>query len=319
MSTPFVKVDTVATTTVKCKCPLCGKYEWTVSHLFHDAAKREEGFYPVMWDCKKCNAKFDIRIYADKHVEMSQTGTNEDPFIPAIIVLRSSMVGTDGKPIYAVVSASSFKSSLDQEKEQPRSSHMEYYYNESTCPTNWFRDVIALVQDGDPDPHGCFEFVGARPRDELIELLKTKPDADHRNAGDPDDYIENNLDLIFPELFGGGETIDGESVMQSILNAPVPTNVQKVIAQGSMDRGESWIVEVDQNKPDFGRGLVLPDTIEDSYAFSEDYVKKVVAEGGVITANGIVPKESLAQATGEAEVRQSTNITIEPFNHADQE
>lgn len=235
MSTPFVKVDTIATTTVECKCPLCGKHKWTVSHLFNDAAKREEGFYPVMWDCKNCNAKFDIRVFADKHVEMSQSGVNEDPFIPAIVLLRSTMVGADGKPIYAVVNTRSFKSSLEQEKAEACSSHMHYYYTESTCPTNWFRDVIALVQDGDPDPHGCFEFIGARPREELLAILKDRPDANRHNENDEADFISDNLEIIFPELFGGGETIDGDAVLQSILTAPVPTNVQKVIAQGSMD------------------------------------------------------------------------------------
>lgn len=225
MNTPFVTVDTITYTTVKCKCPLCGKHEWTVSHLFADAAKRSEGYYPVYWDCAECFAKFDIRIYADQHVEFSQTGTNENPFIESIVLLRSSMVGEGGTPIYAVLNTRSFKDQLEKEKAEPFSSSLDYYYNDGTCPTNWLRDVIALVQDGDPDPHGCFEFVGARPRAELLELLNKRPDAERHNANNPKDFITDNLRLIFPELFSDGEVIDGEQAVEP-----------KLLAQGSMDK-----------------------------------------------------------------------------------
>src|SRR5690554_2944620 len=167
MNTPFVKVETITVTRVTCKCPSCGDYEWTVSHLFEEAAKRPEGYYSVQWNCDACFTKFAFRIYPDQRVELSPIGINEDPLIPSIVLLRSTMVGEGGKPIYAVLSARSFKKSLEKEKEEPLSSGMEYYYNQHTCPTNWLREVIALVQDGEADPHGCFEFLGARSRDEI--------------------------------------------------------------------------------------------------------------------------------------------------------
>lgn len=425
MSTPFVKVDTTTITTVKCKCPLCGKHEWTVSHLFESAAKQKEGFYPVYWSCDKCRAKFDIRVYADQHVEMSQTGVEENPFLPTVVLLRSNTGDNQERPIYAVVRGGTHKDALDKEKDQRFSSHLDYHYNEGTCPTNWWRDTICLIQEQDEDPHGCFEFVGVLDEAELLAKLKAMPDADQRHADDPKEYIGDNVRLIFPLLFEDGETFDAESVMRDILAAPVPTNVQKVIAQGSMDQQQpadgdvvvdfgdttkqmnnarawrelflrlerrelveqfkihcaltqdmaealvqskvaeahpaqfdavEWFMN-HHNIPGFdavdplrvpkqslasaigeaevklGRGLIdiygsssgfllMPsvDTIEDEIPpMSQAFHDKVAAEGGVITANGIVPKESLAQATGEAEVRQSTAITIEPFNHADQE
>ena len=229
MSTPFVTVPTASR--VFCKCPLCEKHEFGVSHLFHDAAKSEKGFYEVHWSCNQCQAKFDIRIFADRHVEFSQSGVNENPFIESVVLLRSN-TGTDEHPIYAVVRTRSFKKSLDEEKAEPGSSAMHFYYTENTCPTNWFGDTIALVQDGDDDPHGCFEFLAARSEAEVIAALKLKPDVDMQryDEKDPADFLKDNMRLIFPELYEGGETIDAETdVVQLILQAPTPGSIDKVI------------------------------------------------------------------------------------------
>ena len=36
-----------------------------------------------------------------------------------------------------------------------------YYYNEGTCPINFAGGFDMIIKDGDPDPHGVFEFVDA--------------------------------------------------------------------------------------------------------------------------------------------------------------
>lgn len=41
--------------------------------------------------------------------------------------------------------------------------HQRYYYNEHTCPTNWFRNVEEIIFQKDKDPHGVFEFVSVEP------------------------------------------------------------------------------------------------------------------------------------------------------------
>jgi hypothetical protein len=236
MSTPFVKVETTTYTTVKCKCPLCGKHEWTVDHLFETAAKQPEGYYPVYWSCDKCFAKFDIRVYKDQHVEMSQTGVEENPYIPAVVLLKSNTGDNQERPIYAVVWNGSRKKTIAEEQSEAGSTHLDYHFNEGTCPTNWWRHTICLVQDQDPDPHGCFEFVKIREADELVAWLKARTDADLTHVDDPRRLIEDNLPLIYPELFEDGDTFEAEAV-------------PKVITQGSMDNvveGELWPKSLEQ-------------------------------------------------------------------------
>jgi hypothetical protein len=329
MTTPFVKVDTITYTTVKCKCPLCSKHEFSVGHLFNDAAKMDKGYYEVYWSCTECRAKFDIRIFADRHVEFSQRGMEENPFIPALILLRSN-TGEGQTPIYAVVRTGTHKDSIDKEKAERFSSHLDYYYGQSTCPTNWFNDTIALIQDGDDDPHGCFEFVGVLDEAEVLVALKANPNADHQRAGDISRYISDNVRHIFPQAFESGNTFEAEAPLdlRAIYSAKPPANIQALVEHNPLDNQDWVIPNMNPVDPGFkvfpsaeariGRGLTSPltfygsgpDTIEDSYVFPQWFVDKVAAEGNVITANGIVPKESLTQAKGEAEVRHITGLQI---------
>lgn len=326
MKTPFVKVNTQ--TRIVCRCPLCDKHEFSVGHLLHDAAKSDKGYYEVHWDCKSCNAKFDIRIFPDRHVEFSQTGVNDDPYIPSVVLLRSN-TGTDVPPIYAVVRTGSFKKSIEAEQEEPGSSHLDYYYGEGTCPMNWMNDVVALIQDGDDDPHGCFEFVTVLDEESIVERLKAMPGVDAQRADDEDKFIADNVRLIFPQLFEGGNTFEGapsreQFSIEDLLDAPVPTGIvalsgipseeYRAVIQGSLvsnhlPDGMVFKPGVSSTDARLGRGTItppvfygsVPDTIEDSYVFSEAFVKRVDDEGGGITANGIMPKESVTRAIGEAD------------------
>lgn len=55
------------------------------------------------------------------------------------------------RPLYFVIRA-------------PRGEHNNpesdaYFFDEGTCPTNWMRDVVAVISGGDEDPHGFATFV----------------------------------------------------------------------------------------------------------------------------------------------------------------
>ena len=91
MNTPFVKVETY--TKVCVDCPLCKHPSFTVGHLFEEAKRAPEGYHWVRWACKGCHAKFDINIYADEHVEMSQVGVEDNPYVPAVVLLKSDTGG----------------------------------------------------------------------------------------------------------------------------------------------------------------------------------------------------------------------------------
>lgn len=76
--------------------------------------------------------------------------------------------------------------------------HEEYYYTEHTCPTNYIKGVEAIVQDGDFDPHGCFEYVRSiwmtRRYAKAQEHVR---DRDSNIDGEP---VDDLLREYFPEL-----------------------------------------------------------------------------------------------------------------------
>lgn len=58
-----------------------------------------------------------------------------------------------------------------------------YFYEQHSCPTNWFENIVAVIENDDDDPHGFLKFIRAidAPADE------------------PEDYRE-----LFPEAFDIG-------------------------------------------------------------------------------------------------------------------
>jgi hypothetical protein len=213
----FIKVPTVAKTTHSVTCPCCGKYSWTVDHLFEAAPKHSGGHYTVHWDCNKCQEDFEIHVYGPDRVEFKQKGKKANPFIPALVLLKSCH---EESPVYALVETSSHLKSIKEsqlpEDHPDAGGGMRYYYDESTCPTNWFRDVTKLIHEGDDDPHGVFTFVAALSQEEAMAYLEkhhqTQRSINRPGGGKPDvEFIEfgENVRLLFPQAFGEGQTLDG--------------------------------------------------------------------------------------------------------------
>ena len=50
-------------------------------------------------------------------------------------------------------------SALETEEQESE----RYFFEEHSCPTNWLRDCVTVIEDGDPDPHGFMEFVRSVP------------------------------------------------------------------------------------------------------------------------------------------------------------
>lgn len=69
--------------------------------------------------------------------------------------------------------------------------HQQYFFEEHSCPTNWLRECVAVIQDGDCDPHGFLDFVRA---------------VDVPANFDQDD--DSQWPILFPEAFKG-DTIEG--------------------------------------------------------------------------------------------------------------
>ena len=37
--------------------------------------------------------------------------------------------------------------------------HLRFFYEEHSCPTNWIGHCVAVIKNGDTDPHGFLEYV----------------------------------------------------------------------------------------------------------------------------------------------------------------
>lgn len=92
-------------------------------------------------------------------------------------------VDPDELPLYFVIAARHYQSD-DQDQGYD---HNSYFYDEHTCPTNWTDDIVAVVANGDDDPHGFAKFVRRIPM----------PD-DMDDAGDGS---EKSWQELFPEAF----------------------------------------------------------------------------------------------------------------------
>lgn len=103
---------------------------------------------------------------------------DEKPF--DLVLLK---VDPESHPLYFVVSARRWPHSDGDPGSEA------YFYDEHTCPTNWMRDVIAVISDGDEDPHGFATFV-----------KKIAPPDGMDAGGDINGDCNTNWTDIFPEL-----------------------------------------------------------------------------------------------------------------------
>jgi len=202
--TPFVAVEVHERTYRYIKCPACGEDYLSIGHAdLKSSYTLKRGYDNVVRDCSSCHSKFEIRMHCDGTVTLSQR-ENNNPYVPALVLLESVQEGEN--PIYAVVKSRHFLKA----GEDPTDS-LSYYYDEATCPINWFRDVIALIKNGDPDPHGFFRFKRVIKLDEAEAWLAKHPQAEttHQTATSSDIIeVTENLHLLFPEAFEDGDLID---------------------------------------------------------------------------------------------------------------
>jgi predicted RNA-binding Zn-ribbon protein involved in translation (DUF1610 family) len=152
-------------------CPNCGAQASSIDHLF---AKRE---FKTTWGCDSCGSYFDLLVDGPDRVEV---GINNERgvSVPCLHVLA---LRPRAHPVFAVISARDYG-----RKEKPFDG-AEYFYNEHTCPTNWTSDIEMLIDDGDGDPHGVFEYV---------ESVDLPPDM---SPEDMDEFIHKSFPHLFEE------------------------------------------------------------------------------------------------------------------------
>tara|TARA_R100000750_G_scaffold19992_1_gene13068 strand:+ start:2623 stop:3111 length:489 start_codon:yes stop_codon:yes gene_type:complete len=147
----MVKVKTVIEVNHYVKCPHCSKGEHLVSHLYNDK-NTKIGFGP--WYCDECGGAFKGEIVGeDVYIEKVE-GMRVDK---CIVFLKNANVLIAVEGLYR-------NGDLDL-------SHQRYFYDESTCPTNYLGvEWVMDLNDGEADPHGVFTFVHAIPMTDLDEI-----------------------------------------------------------------------------------------------------------------------------------------------------
>jgi len=118
-------------------CPSCGELS-TIGH----ATKGSE--YTWWCDNRECGKQYKWVQNPDDSITAEPTGT--------VVKYNAALLKMEprDKPVYLIVDA------IDSGTENQR-----YFYDEHTCPLNYFSQVEGIYLGEDSDPHGLFEFVGS--------------------------------------------------------------------------------------------------------------------------------------------------------------
>lgn len=124
-------------------CLGCTKGSFRVDHLKQDQ--------PVWWSCDECGSEISIVRINHTDVAVNLTGKKKTPIT---VTLRSQTE----PPIEVKVNTWKYVHSQNDTPEDFES-HERFFYEEHTCPTNWFPEVEQISVGEDHDPHGLFEFI----------------------------------------------------------------------------------------------------------------------------------------------------------------
>ncbi|MNQ14318.1 hypothetical protein D3C85_272650 [compost metagenome] len=191
------KVETIQRTSVVCpKCSHHMHVHWYVGFVLSDR-KKAEGKPPTFEaTCGGCDVSYEFFVHSPTDIDFKEIPTKQ--FSGLMLVKRPD------EELYMVVEQNFYvrngKVDLDN----------EFWINESTCPTNWFK-VLLVAEDGDPDPHGVFQWVRALTYVEIKEKFGYERDF-LRGEGDDPNAVEEAILHIFPEIANGGTFMEGEAV-----------------------------------------------------------------------------------------------------------
>ncbi|WP_036292117.1 hypothetical protein [Methylosinus sp. PW1] len=155
-------------------CPNCGKGEHLVSHLFDERLPRAFG----PWYCKHCGQSFSGTVKSETDIDLK---LNYEQSVKHAVLL---MLPPRDKPLYFVIAGNEIRR---PDKSPMTEDDWRFRYESHQCPTN-FIPVECIIDDGDTDPHGVFEFVRA------VEWV------DEPNNGASVDENDSHYAKLFPEI-----------------------------------------------------------------------------------------------------------------------
>jgi hypothetical protein len=164
-------------------CPWCDAESGVrIDHLYaNDLPFVSEGYGG--WKCHECRMPIGVRVTAPGKVETWKVDRVPQEFSRAMALLRFD--GKDG-PVFFVMDHDRYSEKGAWAPDDEFQSSQRYFFEEHSCPTNWLRDCVMVIEGGDCDPHGFLSFVRA---------------VDVPNDFDTDDNAA--VAALFPEAFDG--------------------------------------------------------------------------------------------------------------------
>lgn len=125
-----------------------------------------------------------------------------------LLSIRNDKAGVKTKPSVTLLKLEAGSSPVFIILDNPRNAgetieqikeHQQYVFEEHSCPANWMPQCVAIIQDGDPDPHGFLTFVRSADVPEGFET-----------------YGHQDWDKIFPEAFAADEKTQPDDAVKLI-------------------------------------------------------------------------------------------------------
>ena len=128
-------------------CPRCDELHVT------DHLKPSEMEYK--WYCNGCHYRFKFKLYEG----FADIETMEDRSIQTLVTLvLPTNKGTLKLEVDGIYVCENGENPSAKDIEE----HHRYFYSEHTCPSNCLRSVEEVFLDGEPDPHGLFEYISTK-------------------------------------------------------------------------------------------------------------------------------------------------------------
>lgn len=140
-------------------CPSCGHDKGFIcTHLREEAISKKTSRRFGPWYCDQCGNSINGMVQVDGSVLTEpRTSTKEDRAV--LLVLPVS----EDENLYLVVKGMSFIDEKKPETVEEARGHKRYFYEEHTCPTNYFHNTLVVISDTKrgacDDPHGVFDYV----------------------------------------------------------------------------------------------------------------------------------------------------------------
>lgn len=139
----FKPAEVFTYTEQRLRCPDCGGGDWAVGHILDE---EYSSFGP--WYCSDC-----LQGWSGRNVDGVISLARAEKQVRQTVLLE---IRPTEEPIRFRVSVPRVRFHKDQQEHEDG---IRYYYEEHTCPTNWFGLVDQISVGEDTDPHGFVEVV----------------------------------------------------------------------------------------------------------------------------------------------------------------